>query len=250
MNTKFKVIIIGFFLSFNFGVFVRGSEIDLHKLCLDARDYSGCLEANKSIPPSNQSIPNKNKTNFYSFQTLKKSQFTDCEENQIQRLCSLPPLKRNALLFAPIDESRINFDTNLVHALKKGKSWFWNIEQQAVNCRTSQLQTRKLSSSADEIELNNWKTLTDISNREILKRCPEKVGYKVVNEYFEMNFNNIEKKGNINIFPIFDKKDRKFAEAHLNCQEKTYAIKQNGKLSKLNPIDPEHSFYVRVCKID
>lgn len=230
---------------------VNAGELkDIHNICKEARDYSGCLEANKTIPQSNQTIPNKNKNNFYSFQTLNKSQFTDCEENQIRRICSLPPLKKNALSFAPIDESRINWDTNLVHALKKGKSWFWNIEQKAVNCRTSKLQTRKLSSSADEIKLNNWETLTDISNREILKYCPEKVGYRVVNEYYEMDFNNIEKKGNINIFPIFDKRNRKFSEAALNCQDKTYAITQHGKLGKFVPIEPEHLFVVRVCNIN
>ena len=221
MSTKFKVIIIGFFLSFNSGVFVRGNEIDLHKLCLDARDYSGCLEANKTIPQSNQSIPNKNKNNFYSFQTLKKSQFTDCEENQFRRICNLPRLKKDFLLWEAIDESRINTETKLVHILKKGKPWFWNIEQMAVNCRTSQLQTRKLSSSADEIELNNWKTLTNISHPDILYNCPENIGYRVINPMLEMNFNKITKEGDLNIIPSYDKKSGKDGEAYLNCKNKT-----------------------------
>ena len=119
----------------------------------------------------------------------------------------------------------------------------------AVNCRTSQLQTRKLSSSADEIELNNWKTLTNISHPDILYNCPENIGYRVINPMLEMNFNKITKEGDLNIIPSYDKKSGKDGEAYLNCKNKTYATKQTGKQNFVS-IDSEHLLYVRVCKTD
>ena len=173
---------------------------DVHKLCIDSKDYLGCVKANQKFQ-ENKIFTSK--TAYYQFKEPKVESFdfsskrcfdgvghiSERFKNHKTKTCYLKPEAiENYLYGRPIDEHRVHGQfriTNIINP-KSGKIEFRDYEQEAINCskKTSELS---LFNSLTKAKNSPWIETGKALERN-LKVCPKNPGHFVLLDDVEANF--------------------------------------------------------------